>query len=347
MRRIVSLFMVIGVLLGGMSTAAAAGDSTWNKPLEIKSGSAQQIVSGKFTGGIRASKDSPQAAITIRRGFTGTVVLDGVSVDLSGSDYACAIQVEAGASPKFVLKGKNILKSGGNRAGIEVAPKAAAYLGGVGYLSVYGGGGAAGIGGGNGKTCGTVLLGDFLNPETNNPRITATGGKGGAGIGGGQGGDGGSATLSSGLLNAVGGEGAQDIGGGLGGKAGTTTVSGGRLVRCTSIGWSASDSARRREVEINAHGYNTVHINPNIKGMELVYTTPVPSKGKPAATVDGMAYLYLPESVTKVDLVCGGGNTNGLIDTFEVGFGVIGLPLTDAPPKFVPDPPSSVTISKY
>ena len=90
---------------------------------------------------------------------------------------------------------------------------------GSGRLSVKGGQRGAGIGGGNGEPCGTVIL--------NGGIVTATGGTGAAGIGSGYGGTGGKIRINGGVVAAVGGEFGAGIGGGHRGSPDEVTIRGG------------------------------------------------------------------------------------------------------------------------
>jgi len=90
---------------------------------------------------------------------------------------------------------------------------------GTGALVATGYSYAAGIGGGQGESCGTVTI--------NGGVITATGDYLGAGIGGGSSGNGGTVTINGGVVTATGDSSAAGIGGGSSGNGGTVTVNGG------------------------------------------------------------------------------------------------------------------------
>jgi hypothetical protein len=95
-----------------------------------------------------------------------------------------------------------------------------------GTLTARGGSSAAGIGGGVGRSSGTLIIRESV--------VVAYGGdlgadSGGAGIGGGRGGSGGSLTVSSGSVFAFGGQGAAGIGGGFGGSGGKLIINGGSV----------------------------------------------------------------------------------------------------------------------
>ena len=171
--------------------------------------------------------------ITVQNGVAATVTLNGVSIsggsiDLSGSGNLTIILPE-GITNKIYGAADN--------AGIRVVPGAALTINGPGTLNVYATDQAAGIGGGKGEHCGTVVI---------NGGIIRAEGSGGSGIGGGCGfgngfGDwspglnGGNITINGGTVFAIGDTG---IGGtytyrGRSGDGGSLAVTGGNV---TAIG---------------------------------------------------------------------------------------------------------------
>ena len=90
-----------------------------------------------------------------------------------------------------------------------------------GRLTAKGSDLAAGIGGDNGGSCGTVTV--------NGGTVRVRGGSGGAGIGGGQYGSGGTVTVNGGEVTAKGGTASAGIGGGFQDAGGTVTVNGGKV----------------------------------------------------------------------------------------------------------------------
>ena len=101
---------------------------------------------------------------------------------------------------------------------------------GAGTLIATGGDGAAGIGGGNNQTGGTITI--------KGGTVTAYGGYFAAGIGGGYNGAGGTVTINGGKVTATGGENAAGIGGGRSGAGGTISINGGTV---TATGGSANE----------------------------------------------------------------------------------------------------------
>lgn len=157
------------------------------------------------------------------------VVESGVqSVELSSvnikrtSEIDYAFAVLDGAEVTVTITGENHLLSGTYRAGFDIAVSAKATIQGDGVLYAESQL-EAGIGGGNGKSNGTLTI--------NSGTIYATGGTDGysAGIGGGSSGKGGSITINGGNIIAVGGEYAAGIGGGNLCSGGTIVINSGTV----------------------------------------------------------------------------------------------------------------------
>ena len=200
--------------------------------------------------------------ITVINKFADTVLnltLKDVKIDVSdtGSYWVegkAALSVQGKGNVEIELDGKNELKSGVQRAGLEkntststgtltlkddkeagsgslkaTGGKYGAGIGGGEYYSgenititggrvnATGGWGSAGIGGGN---YGSGNYGSGKNITIKGGTVTAKGGDCGAGIGGGNGGIGENITITGGRVNATGGWGSAGIGGGDGGYGG-------------------------------------------------------------------------------------------------------------------------------
>jgi hypothetical protein len=200
--------------------------------------------------------------ITVINKFADTVLnltLKDVKIDVSdtGSYWVegkAALSVQGKGNVEIELDGKNELKSGVQRAGLEkntststgtltlkddkeagsgslkaTGGKYGAGIGGGEYYSgenititggrvnATGGWGSAGIGGGN---YGRGNYGSGKNITIKGGTVTAKGGDCGAGIGGGNGGIGENITITGGRVNATGGWGSAGIGGGDGGDGG-------------------------------------------------------------------------------------------------------------------------------
>ena len=200
--------------------------------------------------------------ITVINNFADTVLnltLKDVKIDVSdtGSYWVegkAALSVQGTGNVEIELDGKNELKSGVHRAGLEkntststgtltlkddkeagsgslkaTGGKYGAGIGGGNYgsgenititggrVNATGGWGSAGIGGGN---YGSGNYGSGKNITIKGGTVTAKGGDCGAGIGGGNGGIGENIKITDGTVNATGGWGGAGIGGGDGGYGG-------------------------------------------------------------------------------------------------------------------------------
>ena len=168
--------------------------------------------------------------ITVINNFADKVLkltLRDVKIDVSGTvsgkDGKAALSVQGVGNVEIELDGKNELKSGYNRAGLEKTSTGALTLKDdnqkAGSLTATGGNWAAGIGGG--------YLGNGKNITIKGGTVNAAGGdNGGAGIGGGDYGSGEDITIKGGTVNAAGGYGGAGIGGGYEGSGSNVTVSG-------------------------------------------------------------------------------------------------------------------------
>ena len=200
--------------------------------------------------------------ITVINNFANTVLnltLRDVKIDVSdtGSYWVegkAALSVQGKGNVEIELDGKNELKSGAHRAGLEkntststgtltlkddkeagsgslkaTGGKYGAGIGGGNYgsgenititggrVNATGGWGSAGIGGGN---YGSGNYGSGKTITIKGGTVTAKGGDCGAGIGGGNGGIGENIKITDGTVNATGGWGGAGIGGGDGGYGG-------------------------------------------------------------------------------------------------------------------------------
>ena len=114
--------------------------------------------------------------IVVASGVTADITLDGVSINMSATDYGCAFDI-TGATVNLTLQGNNTLISGRYKAGLQVPGNARLTIAGSGTLTTTGGVDCAGIGSDdNGMPSGIITI--------NSGTINATGGVLGAGIGG-------------------------------------------------------------------------------------------------------------------------------------------------------------------
>ena len=167
------------------------------------------------------------------------LTLKDVKIDVSDTgDFAtsgkAALSVQGKGNVEIELDGKNELKSGVQRAGLEKNTSTSTGTltlkddkeAGSGSLKATGGKYGAGIGGGN--------YGSGENITITGGRVNATGGWGSAGIGGGNYGSGNygsgkTITIKGGTVTAKGGDCGAGIGGGNGGIGENITITGGRV----------------------------------------------------------------------------------------------------------------------
>ncbi|MDR1785715.1 MAG: InlB B-repeat-containing protein [Spirochaetaceae bacterium] len=151
-------------------------------------------------------------------GAKAEVTLDGVSIDLSATSGANALDLGDGAEVTLVLSGTNSLKSGATASGIHVPAGRTLNIDSDndGTLKVDGG-----IGGNMQEDGGVIAI--------QGGTVASNGGDNGAGIGGGFAGDGGEVTISGGVVIAKGAEGSAGIGGGWCGEGGVIRISAGTV----------------------------------------------------------------------------------------------------------------------
>ena len=179
-----------------------------------------------------------------------------VSNDYDFNDGKAALSVQGDGNVTIELDGKNELKSGYGRAGLEKNTSAGTLTlkddQEPGSLTAEGGGWAAGIGGSDGKGTNNIIIsGGTVTAEGGNygagigsgggsydggdhititgGTVNATGGDNGAGIGGGYGDDSDHITITGGTVNATGGDNGAGIGGGYGGVGDHITIGGGAV----------------------------------------------------------------------------------------------------------------------
>ena len=156
------------------------------------------------------------------------LTLKDVKIDVSDTNGKAALSVQGDGNVTIELDGKNELKSGNLKAGLEKNTSEGTLTlkddkeAGSGSLTAEGGGWAAGIGGSDGKGTNNIII--------SGGTVTAEGGNYGAGIGGGYGGVGDHITISGGAVTAIGGRvGGAGIGGGYSGDGDHITITGGKV----------------------------------------------------------------------------------------------------------------------
>ena len=200
-----------------------------------------------------AAPAAPTSVITLINNFANKVLnltLKDVKIDVSNTgreNHAgkAALSVQGEGNVEIELDGKNELKSGYYRAGLEKNTSAGTLTlkddnkeAGSGSLNAEGGALSAGIGG--------SYNGDSANNGTKNiiitgGTVTATGGDGGAGIGGGGDGrnsdsNGKNITITGSTVTAKGGNGSAGIGGGVAGIGEAITITGSTVTATGGIG---------------------------------------------------------------------------------------------------------------
>ena len=200
-----------------------------------------------------AAPAAPTSVITLINNFANKVLnltLKDVKIDVSNTgreNHAgkAALSVQGEGNVEIELDGKNELKSGYYRAGLEKNTSAGTLTlkddnkeAGSGSLNAEGGALSAGIGG--------SYNGDSANNGTKNiiitgGTVTATGGDGGAGIGGGSdgrnsGSNGKNITITGSTVTAKGGNGSAGIGGGVTGIGEAITITGSTVTATGGIG---------------------------------------------------------------------------------------------------------------
>ena len=185
--------------------------------------------------------------ITVINNFANTVLnltLKDVKIDVSdtgdyydGVDGKAALSVQGDGNVEIELDGKNELKSGFNRAGLEKNTSEGTLTlkddNKDGSLKATGGESGAGIGGSyNGYSANNGTKNIIITGGT----VEATGGGGAAGIGGSYYGSGKNITITGGTVEATGGGGAAGIGGGGYGSGEDITINGGTVTATGGYG---------------------------------------------------------------------------------------------------------------
>ncbi|MBP3517013.1 MAG: hypothetical protein J6K31_01105 [Parabacteroides sp.] len=102
--------------------------------------------------------------IVVAEGVAANVTLNGASITFSDgqSDHketgTCAFEIKNGAAVTLTISATNSLQSGASKAAIQVEKGASIQIEGNGTLTAQGGWGGAGIGAGDGTTCGTIRI---------------------------------------------------------------------------------------------------------------------------------------------------------------------------------------------
>ena len=229
-KRILAILTIMAIFLSLMPQAALAATYTVadGEVLNIESGVLTHVDSTtetlSITDGDTISVDAGATAtitgsknVMIECGAGTALTLEGVTIDVSATDNACALSF-TGIGNTLTLSGASSLKSGANEPGVRVEDTDVLEITGAGSLIAEGGSQGAGIGGGYYNDSGIINI--------SGGNITAKGGGESAGIGGGYDGNGGHITISGGIVEATGGNAGAGIGGGYGEYGNTITIEG-------------------------------------------------------------------------------------------------------------------------
>lgn len=102
--------------------------------------------------------------IVIAEGVAANVTLDGASIAFSDGEGdhkeigTCAFEIKNRAAVTLTISATNSLQSGASKAAIQVEKGASIQIEGDGTLTAQGGWGGAGIGAGDGTSCGTIRI---------------------------------------------------------------------------------------------------------------------------------------------------------------------------------------------
>ena len=230
-----------------------------------------------------AAPAAPTSVITLINNFANKVLnltLKDVKIDVSNTgreNHAgkAALSVQGEGNVEIELDGKNELKSGYYRAGLEKNTSAGTLTlkddnkeAGSGSLNAEGGALSAGIGG--------SYNGDSANNGTKNiiitgGTVTATGGDGGAGIGGGNGGAAENITITGSTVTATGGSALGFGGAGIGGD-GRNSDSNGKNITITGSTVTAKGGNGAAGIGGGCGGYNGNGENITITGSRVTAT---------------------------------------------------------------------------
>ena len=232
-----------------------------------------------------AAPAAPTSVITLINNFANKVLnltLKDVKIDVSNTgreNHAgkAALSVQGEGNVEIELDGKNELKSGYYRAGLEKNTSAGTLTlkddnkeAGSGSLNAEGGALSAGIGG--------SYNGDSANNGTKNiiitgGTVTATGGDGGAGIGGGNGGAAENITITGSTVTATGGSALGFGGAGIGGGGdGRNSDSNGKNITITGSTVTAKGGNGSAGIGGGCGGYNGNGENITITGSRVTAT---------------------------------------------------------------------------
>ncbi len=248
---LLSVLVVFGILPASAFSAAAVGaEASSALTLDLADGSVVITETGyrqgaaeeesAYVGAYRITQSGAEAATANTLSVSGTqeVILDGVNINTTAASAAAIVIT---GTVNLTLVADSSVASAGSFAGVQVEAGAELTVAeeSTGSITAIGGLSAAGIGGGEGKAAGTIIInGGDVNAigGTLAPEKTASG----AGIGGGgsaKGGAGGTIVINGGTVNAYASRvGAGIGGGGQSGQGGSITITGGKVEATSALG---------------------------------------------------------------------------------------------------------------
>ncbi len=247
------------------------------------------------------------------------VVFKALNVNvMSHSKFTCAVCISDSSDVTVKLEGVNVFLSGDSRAGVEVSVDSTVTFIGEGSI-LAGSNYEAGIGGGNGNSCGTIIVNSgFVTGKSNvnsagigggssgsngkviinGGNVSALGGTAGAGIGGGCTGDGGEVIINGGTVTATGGTYGAGIGGGWYGDMGNVIINGGSVKASAGskvpigggVGGISGDI-------LNSNGeklYLATFDSSSVSSIKHIYTDGISNNISSYHSGDKKFYFYLP-----------------------------------------------------
>ena len=241
---------------GSIKVSASDDGSQYVSQTGVVSNEKQTTATVIFQTGSDATTTTNTVTITAAENQTAEVTLSGVNIDVRGIAGGAAVSTSGEGDVTIELEGKNTVRSGYTRAGLEKNNTGSLTITDAnndsGSLDATGGEGGAGVGGGYHGSGSDITIsgvevnatgghyaagigggdnGSGSNITITDSDVTAEGGFGGAGIGGGESGNGSNITISGGTTKAAGGLAGAGVGGGFNGSGSDITVSGDAQVK--------------------------------------------------------------------------------------------------------------------
>ena len=207
---------------GSIKVSASDDGSQYVSQTGVVSNEKQTTATVIFQTGSDATTTTNTVTITAAENQTAEVTLSGVNIDVRGIAGSAAVSTSGEGDVTIELEGKNTVRSGYTRAGLEKNNTGSLTITDAnndsGSLDATGGEGGAGVGGG--------YHGSGSDITISGVEVNATGGHYAAGIGGGDNGSGSGITITGSAVDAQGGYFGAGIGGGSGGSGSNITLTG-------------------------------------------------------------------------------------------------------------------------